>query len=135
MKKSDINQNKSASVQITDRIAELCDWRGETLAHVRKLIKEANSNITEEWKWSKPSHPGVPVWTDNGIICTGESYKDHIKLTFAKGASIKDPKGIFTQIGTQRRAIDLHKSDKINESAFKELIREAVSLNLSGKKK
>ncbi len=134
MKEPDINQNKSASQLITERIAELGDWRGETLAHVRKLIKEADPKITEEWKWAKPSNPGVPVWSDNGMVCTGESYKDHVKITFAKGASLKDPEGIFTQPGTVRRAIDLYEGDKINESAFKEMIRAAVELNSKGKK-
>jgi len=129
MKKPDINQGKSPSQLITERIAELGGWRGETLAHVRKLIKEADPEIIEEWKWVKPSNPGTPVWSHNGIVCTGESYKDHVKLTFPKGASIKDPEGIFTQMGTQRRAIDLHEGDKINEFAFKEIIRAAVKLN------
>ena len=102
-----------------------------TLAHVRKLIKEADPKITEEWKWR-----GVPVWSDNGIVCTGESYKAIVKLTFAKGASIKDPKGIFNSSlgGNVRRAIDLHEDDKLNETAFKELIRAAVKLNSKGKK-
>jgi len=131
MKKPDINQSRSASQLITERIAELGDWRGETLAHVRKLIKEADPKITEEWKWR-----GVPVWSDGGIVCTGESYKTHIKLTFAKGASLTDPKGIFNSglDGNARRAIDLYEGDKINESAFKEMIRAAVKLNAKGKK-
>jgi hypothetical protein len=131
MKKPDSDQSKSPSQLITERIAELGDWRGETLAHVRKLIKEADPKITEEWKWR-----GVPVWSDNGIVCTGESYKTVVKLTFAKGASIKDSKGIFNSSleGNTRRAIDLHEGDKINESAFKELIRAAVELNSKGKK-
>ncbi len=131
MKKSDVSQSKSPSQLITERIAELDDWRGETLAHVRKLIKEADPKIIEEWKWR-----GVPVWSDNGIVCTGESYKAIVKLTFAKGASIKDPTGIFNSSldGNARRAIDLHEGDKINESAFKELIRAAVKLNSKGKK-
>ncbi len=131
MKKPDINQSKSPSQLITERIAELGDWRGETLAHVRKLIEEADPKITEEWKWR-----GVPVWSDNGIVCTGESYKTHVKLTFAKGASIKDPEGIFNSSldGNARRAIDLHEGDKINESAFKEIIRAALKLNAKGKK-
>jgi hypothetical protein len=131
MKKPDINQGKSPSRLITERIAELGDWRGETLAHVRKLIKEADPQITEEWKWR-----GVPVWSDGGIVCTGESYKTLVKLTFAKGASIKDPKGIFNWSldGNARRAIDLHQGDKINQSAFKELIRAAVALNSKRKK-
>ena len=131
MKKRDISQSKSPTELITERIAELGDWRGETLAHVRKLIKEADPKIVEEWKWR-----GVPVWSDNGIVCTGESYKAIVKLTFAKGASIKDPKGIFNSSldGNARRAIDLHKGDKINESAFKEIIRAAVKSNSKGKK-
>ncbi len=130
MGKLDINQIKTPSQLITERIAELGDWRGETLALVRKLIKEADPKITEEWKWR-----GVPVWSDNGIVCAGESYKTHVKLTFAKGASIKDPEGIFNSSldGNARRAIDLHEGDKINESAFKELIRAAVELNSKGK--
>ena len=131
MKKPDIHRGKSPSQLITERIAELGDWRGKTLAHVRKLIKEADPEITEEWKWR-----GVPVWSDGGIICTGESYKTAVKLTFLKGASIKDPKGIFNSSleGNARRAIDLHEGDKINESAFKEIIRAAVKLNAKGKK-
>lgn len=131
MKKPDINQSESPSQLITERIAELGDWRGETLARVRKLIKEADPKITEEWKWR-----GVPVWSDNGIVCTGESYKNHVKLTFPKGASIKDPDGIFNSSldGNAWRAIDLHEGDKINEDAFKEIIRAAVRLNSKGKK-
>jgi hypothetical protein len=131
MKKPDIKQGKSPSALITERIAELGDWRGEMLARVRKLIKEADPKITEEWKWR-----GVPVWSDGGIVCTGESYKAVVKLTFAKGASIKDPKRIFNSSldGNVRRAIDLHEGDKINASAFKELIRAAVELNAKGKK-
>jgi hypothetical protein len=131
MKKSDIGQSKSPSQLISERIAELGDWRGETLAHVRKLIKEADPEIAEEWKWR-----GVPVWSDGGIVCTGESYKSLVKLTFLKGAAIKDPEGIFNASldGNARRAIDLHEGDKINESAFKEIIRAAVKLNAKGKK-
>ncbi len=134
MNKPEGNPSKSASDLITQRISELGDWRGAMLAHVRKLIKEADPNITEEWKWAKPSNPGVPVWSHNGMICTGESYKDHVKITFAKGASLKDPEGIFTQPGTIRRAIDLYEGNKINESAFKEIIRDAVKLNSKTKK-
>src|SRR5690242_7801919 len=131
MKKSHIDRSKSPSQLITERIAELGDWRGETLAQVRKLIKEADPNITEEWKWR-----GVPVWYDNGMVCTGESYKGLVKITFAKGASLKDPQGIFNSSldGNVRRAIDLHEGDKIDESAFKELIRAAVKLNSTRKK-
>ncbi|HEY6965487.1 MAG TPA: DUF1801 domain-containing protein [Erythrobacter sp.] len=132
MKKPDSTQNKSPSQLITERIAELGDWRGATLAHIRKLIKEADPEIVEEWKWR-----GVPVWSDNGIICTGESYKAVVKLTFLKGASIEDPAGLFNASleGNARRAIDLHESDKINEPAFKALIRAAVRLNAEGRKK
>jgi hypothetical protein len=131
LKKPDISQGKSPSQLISERIAELGDWRGATLAHVRELIKEADPRIVEEWKWR-----GVPVWSDSGIVCTGESYKAIVKLTFAKGASIEDPKGIFNSSldGNARRAIDLHEGDKINASAFKELIRAAVKLNSKGKK-
>ena len=134
MKKPENNQSKSASQLITERIEELGDWRGETLAQVRRLVKEADPEIVEEWKWAKPSNPGTPVWSHNRIICTGESYKDHIKLTFAKGASLEDPAGIFTQKGTLRRAIDLHKGEKINDSAFKKMIRDAVELNSKAKR-
>jgi hypothetical protein len=124
-------QSKTASELITERIAELGDWRGETLARVRKLITEADPNITEEWKWR-----GVPVWSDGGIVCTGESYKAYVKLTFARGAFIKDPAGIFNAVldGNARRAIDLHEGDKFNETAFKKLIRAAVELNSKKKK-
>jgi len=130
--KADINQGKSPSQLISERIAELGDWRGEMLAKVRKLIKEADPEITEEWKWR-----GVPVWSDHGIVCTGESYKTHVKLTFAKGASIKDPEGIFNSglDGNMRRAIDLYEGDKINECAFKGIICAAVKLNSSKRKK
>jgi hypothetical protein len=131
VKKPAISQSKSPSQLITEKIAELGDWRGETLAQVRELIKEADPMIIEEWKWR-----GVPVWSDSGIVCTGESYKAIVKLTFAKGASIKDPKRLFNSSldGNVRRAIDLHEGEKINESAFKELIRAAVKLNSNGKK-
>jgi hypothetical protein len=131
MKKPDNDKSKSPSQLITERIAELGDWRGETLAHVRRLIKEADPKIIEEWKWR-----GVPVWSDGGIVCTGESYKTHVKLTFAKGASIKDPKGLFNSSldGNVRRAVDLYEGNKINEAAFKEMIRAAVKLNSKGKK-
>jgi hypothetical protein len=122
---------KSPSDLISARIAELGDWRGKTLAHVRKLIKEADPKVVEEWKWR-----GVPVWSDNGIICTGESYKAVVKLTFAKGAKLKDPKHLFNSSleGNLRRAIDLHEGDKLNETAFKALIRDAVALNTAAKK-
>lgn len=131
MKNVDVDKSKSPSELITERIAELGDWRGETLANVRKLIKEADPEITEEWKWR-----GVPVWSDGGIVCTGESYKTHIKLTFMNGASVEDPKGIFNASldGNARRAIDLHEGDQIEESAFKDLIRAAVKRNAKRKK-
>ena len=122
---------KSPSKLIDGRIAELGDWRGKMLRHVRHLIHQADPNILEEWKWS------VPVWSAEGIICTGESYKTHVKLTFIKGASLKDPKGLFNSSldGNARRAIDLRENDKLDETAFKELIREAVKLNATRKKK
>jgi hypothetical protein len=131
MKKPDIDQGKSPSQLITERIAELGDWRGEMLARIRKLIQEADPEILEEWKWR-----GVPVWSDKGIVCTGESYKAVVKLTFLKGAAIEDPAGLFNASldGNTRRAIDLHEGDKINEAAFKELIRAAVKLNTKGKR-
>lgn len=123
---------KSPSELISARIAELGDWRGGTLRRVRALIKDADPEISEEWKWR-----GTPVWSHHGIVCTGESYKNHVKLTFAKGASLKDPARLFNAglDGKVRRAIDLHEGDKINEPAFKELIRVAVELNASGTKK
>jgi hypothetical protein len=120
--------------QLNDvRIKELSDWRGETLARIRKLIREADPEVVEEVKWRKPSNSmrGVPVWSHAGIICTGETYKDKVKLTFAKGASLKDPTGLFNSSldGNTRRAIDLHEGDKIDEKALKALIRAAVLLN------
>lgn len=131
--KPNAKAEKSASRLINERIAELGGWRGETLSRVRALIKEADPAVTEEWKWAKPSSPGIPVWSHKGGVCTGESYKDHVKLTFFKGASLDDPAGLFTQPGTVRRAIDIHEGDKIDESAFKDLIRSAVKYNLSKK--
>ena len=125
---------ESASESISKRIKELGDWRGKTLERVRRLIKEADPEIVEEWKWVKPTSPGTPVWSHNGGICTGETYKDHVKLTFFKGASLDDPSHLFNQPGTVRRAIDIHQNDKINEDAFKKLIREAAALNLKSKK-
>ncbi|MGF1611001.1 MAG: DUF1801 domain-containing protein [Kiloniellales bacterium] len=124
----------SPSQQIDARIAALGDWRGETLARVRSLIKEADPDVVEDVKWRKPSNPmGVPVWSHAGIICTGETYKDKVKLTFAKGASLKDPSGLFNASleGNTRRAIDFHKGKKIDEEALKALIRAAVALNTS----
>ncbi|HEY2830367.1 MAG TPA: DUF1801 domain-containing protein [Thermoanaerobaculia bacterium] len=129
--------NESASSRIDDRIKELGDWRGKTLAKVRQLIKAADPEIVEEWKWAKASSPGTPVWSHNGIICTGETYKSVVKLTFLKGASLKDPSGLFNSSleGNARRAIDIHEDDKIDEAAFKKLIHDAAALNLEGKKK
>ncbi len=125
----------SPSQLIEKRIKELGDWRGETLAKVRRLIKEADPDVVEEWKWVKPTNPGTPVWSHNGGICTGEVYKSAVKLTFFKGASLQDPSHLFTQPGTVRRAIDIHEGDAINEKAFKTLICEAVKLNVSKSKK
>jgi hypothetical protein len=133
MRKANAKLEESPSQLISERIAELGGWRGEALSRVRKLIKEADPGIKEEWKWVKPSNPGTPVWSHNGGVCTGESYKDHVKLTFFRGASLKDPAGLFTQPGTVRRAIDIREGDKIDESAFKELIRDAVKFNASKK--
>jgi len=128
---------ESASQIISTRIAELRDWRGDVLRHVRKLIKQADPRITEEWKWKKATSPGTPVWSHDGGVCTGESYKEVVKLTFFKGASLRDPAALFNSSldGNVRRAIDIHEGDEIDESAFKDLIRAAVSLNLSAKKK
>ncbi len=122
---------ESPSQLIEGRIKELADWRGETLSKLRALIKQADPGVVEEWKWRKPSNPGVPVWSHDGMICTGETYKDVVKLTFFKGAQIKDPKELFNSSlqGNARRAIDYHQGDKVDELAFKALIREAVALN------
>ena len=124
-----------ASEMISKRVKELGDWRAETLERVRRLIKEADPESVEEWKWVKPTSPGTPVWSHNGGICTGETYKSVVKLTFFKGASLEDPSHLFNQPGTVRRAIDIHEGDEINEAAFKKLIREAVALNLESKGK
>jgi hypothetical protein len=133
MKKSkspskDPKGGRSPSKLIDARIEELGDWRGETLAHIRKLIKEADPDVVEEWKWR-----GVPVWYHDGMICTGETYKNVVKMTFAKGASLEDPSGLFNSSldGNTRRAIDIHQGDKINDKALKTLIRAAVALNTS----
>jgi hypothetical protein len=122
---------EAASSNITRRIQELGDWRGETLARVRQLIHDADPEIVEEWKWAKPTNPGIPVWSHNGGVCTGESYKQVVKLTFFRGASLKDPKKLFNSSleGNMRRAIDLREGEKINEAAFKQLIRAAVAAN------
>jgi hypothetical protein len=132
MKKSGPIQGKPASDLISKRIADLGDWRGEVLGRMRKLIKEADPEVIEEWKWR-----GTPVWSHDGIICTGESYKNVVKLTFAKGASLKDPKSLFNSslAGTIRRAIDIHEREEVDESAFKALVREAIALNSSRKSK
>jgi len=137
MKKPASSQGPSASDLISDRIAELGDWRGKTLGRMRALIKKADPDVVEEWKWVKPTRPGTPVWSDDGIICTGESYKSVVKLTFARGASLKDPARLFNSSleGNVRRAIDIHEGEEVDESAFKALVREAVALNRSGKSK
>ena len=126
MKKSVATQGQSASELISNRIAELGDWRGDTLARMRKLIKEADPDVVEEWKWM-----GTPIFSHDGIICTGESYKSVVKLTFAKGAFLKDPSRLFNSSleGNMRRAIDIHEGEKVNEAAFKTLVRQAVALN------
>src|SRR5512141_2466061 len=132
MKKSSMNKAESPSRLIDARIKELDDWRGKTLSHVRALIKQADPEVVEEWKWR-----GVPVWSHDGLICTGETHKSVVKLTFAKGASLKDPSGLFNSSleGNVRRAIDIHEGDEINEAALKDLIRAAVALNLNLKNK
>jgi hypothetical protein len=131
MKPTGSPNDEAASAKITKRIEDLGDWRGETLAHLRKLIHDADPDIQEEWKWEKPKSPGVPIWSHDGIVCTGESYKQVVKLTFARGASVKDPKKLFNSSleGNVRRAIDLREGEKINEAAFKQLIRAAVAEN------
>src|SRR5438874_10297916 len=125
----------NASKLIDERIKELGDWRGETLSKVRTIIKEANPDIVEEWKWVKPTNPGTPVWSHNGGICTGETYKSVVKLTFFKGAALDDPTGLFNSSldGKVRRAIDIKEDDEIHEAALKSLIREAVALNVESK--
>ena len=136
MKKSGSTEGGSATELIDKRIAELGDWRGETLSRMRKLIKEADPDVVEEWKWVKANSPGTPVWSHGGIICTGESYKSIVKLTFAKGASLKDPAKLFNSSldGNVRRAIDIHEGEEVDAGAFKALIRAAVALNTSGGK-
>ena len=132
MKTSDASEDQSATELISKRIAELGDWRGKTLGKMRKLIKQADPDVVEEWKWM-----GTPVWAHDGIICTGESYKDKVKLTFARGASLKDPARLLNSSldGNVRRAIDIYEGEEVDESAFKVLIRQAVALNSSGKSK
>jgi hypothetical protein len=143
MKPTSSPDSDAASLKIAQRIQTLGDWRGAMLAQVRQLIHEADPAIVEEWKWVKPSNPGTPVWSHDGIVCTGESYKQVVKLTFARGAAIPDPKHLFNSSleGYVRRAIDLREGDKIDQPAFKQLIRAAVSANAAvvaqraGKKK
>jgi hypothetical protein len=129
------NNKTNASKLIDKRIRELGDWRGKTLSKVRGIVKEADPDIVEEWKWVKPTNPGTPVWSHNGGICTGETYKNVVKLTFFKGAALNDPSGLFNSSldGKVRHAIDIKENDKINEGALKNLIREAVALNLKSK--
>ena len=128
---------ESAFALIDEKIKELGDWRGKTLAKVREIIHAADPEIVEEWKWAKATSPGVPVWSHGGIVCTGETYKNVVKMTFAKGAALKDPAGLFNSSleGNVRRAIDIHEGDKIDEAALKDLIRAAVALNRKGKSK
>src|SRR5213082_3128872 len=136
MKESDSNEGQSVSERIDKRIAELGDWRGETLSRMRKLIREADPDVVEELKWVKPTNPGTPTWSHDGIICTGESYKSVVKLTFAKGASLEDPAKLFNSSldGNTRRAIDIHEGEEVDADAFKALVRAAVALNTSGGK-
>jgi hypothetical protein len=132
MKKPDASQDQSASKLISERIKELGDWRGKTLSRMRTLIKDADPDVVEEWKWM-----GTPIWSHDGIICTGESYRSIVKLTFAKGASLKDPKRLFNSSldGNVRRAIDIKETDKVDEAAFKALVLEAIALNSFSKAK
>ena len=136
MRQSNASETQSAATRISNRIAELQDWRGETLERMRRLIKEADPEVVEEWKWAKASSPGTPVWSHGGIICTGETYKSVVKLTFAKGASLKDPKGLFNSSldGNVRRAIDIREGEKVDATAFKALVKQAVASN-GGKKR
>ena len=135
MKGSAPREGESSSELISKRIRELGDWRGKTLSRVRGLIKEADPEIVEEWKWAKATSPGTPVWSHNGLVCTGETYKNVVKLTFAKGASLKDPSRLFNSSleGKVRRAIDIRKGEEINGPALRELIRGAVALNVKSK--
>ncbi len=133
---SEVPETASASERIDERIAELGDWRGETLRRMRGLIREADPEVVEEWKWAKRTNPGTPVWSHGGIICTGETYKAVVKLTFMKGASLPDPAGLFNSSldGNARRAIDIGEGDQVDAEAFRALIRAAVELNTrSGK--
>jgi hypothetical protein len=133
MSGAETTDSQTPSQKIDTRIAELGDWRGETLGRMRKLIHEADPEVVEEWKWAKATNPGTPVWSHDGIICTGESYKQAVKLTFMKGASLDDPTGLFNSSldGNARRAIDIHEGEQIDAAAFKALIQAAVELNTS----
>jgi hypothetical protein len=137
MTKANANPSASASAQISKRIAELGDWRGQTLARMRALITDADPDVVEEWKWAMATKPGIPVWSHDGIICTGETYKSVVKLTFAKGASLKDPARLFNSSldGNVRRAIDIREGEAVDATAFKALVREAVAVNMAGKAK
>ena len=135
MKRSVSRQAGSASELIDRRIEELGDWRGKTLGNVRGIIKEADPDVVEEWKWAKPTSPGTPVWSHNGGVCTGETYKNVVKLTFFQGTALDDPSGLVNSSlgGKVRRAIDIREGDKLDEAALKDLIRAAVALNLKSK--
>src|SRR5256885_14753655 len=142
MRELDLNMKRpdpmeSASTLMDEKVKELGDWRGKTLAKVREIIHQADPQIVEEWKWVKPTSPGTPVFSHGGIVCTGETYKNVVKMTFAKGAALKDPSGLFNSSldGNVRRAIDIHEGDKVDEAALKDLICAAVALNLKGKNK
>ena len=137
MTESGATEDRSASELIDERIAELGDWRGQTLGRMRELIRQADPDVVEEWKWAKRTNPGTPVWSHDGIICTGESYKSVVKLTFMKGASLDDPAKLFNSSldGNARRAIDIHEGYQVDADAFQALIRAAVALNTSGKGK
>jgi hypothetical protein len=136
MKASDSNADRPAAERIDKMIADLGDWRGETLSRMRKLVKQADPDVVEDVKWVKATSPGTPTWSHDGIICTGEAYKSVVKLTFAKGASLKDPAKLFNSSleGNTRRAIDIHEGEKVDATAFKALIRAAIALNTSGGK-
>jgi hypothetical protein len=135
MKKPVQLESASAAASIDEKIKELGDWRGKALARVRGIIHEADPEIVEEWKWAKATSPGTPVWSHGGIVCTGETYKSVVKMTFARGAALKDPSGLFNSSldGNVRRAIDIHEGDKVDEASLKDLIRAVVALNLEGK--
>jgi hypothetical protein len=137
MKSSGAGEDKTASELISKKIEELGDWRGAMLARVREIVLGADPEIVEEWKWARATSPGTPVWSHGGIVCMGETYKSVVKMTFAKGAALKDPAGLFNSSleGNVRRAIDIREGEEINEKALKELVRAAVALNSSGKSK